>query len=191
MNSEDMKTIWQTGAGLPDMQLSRLRQMADNWQKRLRRNAQIETWVQGIVTAACFIPVFFYPKLIFAAILVTILCVWYIRELRRLSASQSHEGAGSVLQTTRAKMAVLKSYMWHTRVAVIVALPLVMLTMYYGIGTFDRPGFTFANAWPSLAKLIALGEIGVIIGNEIYFKMMYRPGLNELNSLLAELDEGE
>ena len=79
MNEEELRDLWKTEVKIPEINIAKLQKVSDDWYKRLRRKARIDVWAQGLTTAACCIPVFFYPRLIFAAVLVLILGIWYVR----------------------------------------------------------------------------------------------------------------
>lgn len=84
-------------------------------------------------------PVFFYPRLIFAAVLGFILGVWYVRELNGLYKDGKFQVESiAVSQSIKAKIETLKRYFWRTRIAVYVFMPLTLIAAYYGIGTFDN-----------------------------------------------------
>jgi hypothetical protein len=80
--------------------------------------------------------VFFYPRLIFAVVLVVILGVWYVRDLRRL-----YEGwvlnpeSASIRESMKRKMEFLQRFLWRTRIVVYIAVPLTLLLTYYGVGS--------------------------------------------------------
>ncbi len=192
MNEDELKQLWRADRSSPTIDFAGLQKLSDDWHNKLRRKARIYAWAQGITAVACLVPVFFYPKLIFAAVLVFILGVWYVRELRGLYNYGKFEiGSIAVRQTIKAKIKDLKSYFWRTRIAVYAFTPLTLIAAYYGIGTFDKPSVTFINWVIWLSKILIIAEIAVIICTEIYFKLLYKPALNDLKKMLRQLDTNE
>lgn len=192
MNEEELKTLWLKDQTAPLIDFAGLQKLSDNWHDKLRRKARIDAWVQGITTVVCLVPVFYYPRLIFAAILVLILGVWYVRELNGLYKNGNFEVAdATVIQSIRTKIESLKKYFWRTRIAVYVFVPLTLIAAFYGIGAFDTSSVTF-GAWAVwLMKLILIAEIAAALFTEIYFKVLYTPALQELKNLLGQLESEE
>lgn len=190
MNEEELKTLWLNDQTAPLIDFARLQKLSNNWHDKLRRKARTDAWVQGITTIICLVPVFYYPRLIFAAILVLILGVWYVRELNGLYKDGIFEVANSnVSQSIQAKIEGLKRFFWRTRIAVYVFVPLTLIAVYYGIGTFDTTSVTFADWAIWLTIIILIAEIVVVIFTEIYLKILYMPALKELKDLSHQLDD--
>ena len=70
-------------------------------------------------------------------------------------------------------------------------MPLTLIAAYYGIGTFDNPSVTFTNWVIWLAKILIIAEIAAVIFCEIYFIILYKPSLKELENLQRQLDSNE
>ena len=192
MNEDELKQLWKADRSSPTIDFAGLQKLSDDWHNKLRRKARIDAWVQGATSVACLIPVVFYPKLIFAAILVFILGVWYVREVRGLYIDGKFEiGSIDVRQTIKMKIKNLNSYFWRTRIAVYVFTPLTLIAAYYGIGAFDRPSVTIINWVIWLSKILIIAEVAVIICTEIYFNILYKPALSDLKKMLRQLDTNE
>lgn len=192
MNEEELKQIWKADQTAPQIDFAGLQKLSDDWHGKLRRKARADAWAQGITTVACLVPVFFYPRLIFASILVFILGVWYVRELRGLYKDRSFEIESiAVSQSIKAKIETLKRYFWRTRIGVYFVLPLALIAAYYGIGTFDDPSVTFTNWAIWLTKMVIIAEVAAVISCEIYFMILYKPALKELENLQSQLDSNE
>ena len=189
MNEEELKKIWKADQTAPEIDFAGLQKLSDDWYRKLRRKARIDAWAQGITTVACLVPVFFYPRLIFAAVLGFILGVWYVRELNGLYKDGKFQVESiAVSQSIKAKIETLKRYFWRTRIAVYVFMPLTLIAAYYGIGTFDNPSVTFTNWLIWLAKNLIIAEVAAVICTEIYLKILYKPALKELNNLVRQLE---
>ncbi|MGB7210315.1 MAG: hypothetical protein WBD27_16795 [Pyrinomonadaceae bacterium] len=189
MNEDELKQLWKADGSSPTIDFAGLQKLSDDWHDKLRRKARIDAWLQGITTVVSLVPVFFYPRLIFAAILVLILGVWYVRKLRGLYNDGRFEiGSIAVRQSIKAKIKDLNSFFWRTRTAVYVFTPLTLIAVYYGIGAFDRSSVTFINWVISLSKILIIAEVAVVTCTEIYFKLIYKPAMNELKTLLLQLD---
>lgn len=190
MNDDDLKAIWQNDKLSTTISSAELKTLADQLQIKLRRNARIDFWVQAITTAACFIPVFFYPRLIFAAMLALILGIWYVRKIRGLYKDGHflEPDRATVSESINAEVKNLKSFFWQTRIAVYIFVPLMLTATYYGIGSFDNPTVSFERRAVSLAKLILIAEISSVICCEIYFWMAYKPAVKKLTEVLRQLN---
>ncbi|MBK8465023.1 MAG: hypothetical protein IPL32_04260 [Chloracidobacterium sp.] len=190
MNDDDLKAIWQNDKLSTTISSAELKTLADQLQIKLRRNARIDFWVQAITTAACFIPVFFYPRLIFAAMLALILGIWYVRKIRGLYKDGHflEPDRATVSESINAEVKNLKSFFWQTRIAVYIFVPLMLTATYYGIGSFDNPTVSIERRAVSLAKLILIAEISSVICCEIYFWMAYKPAVKKLTEVLRQLN---
>lgn len=192
MNEEELKKLWQKDQTAPQIDFARLQKLSADWHKKLRRKLRIDVWAQGITTVACLMPVFYYPKMIFASVLVFILGVWYVRELRGLYKIGKFEvDSISVSQSVKAQIETLKKFFWRTRIAVYVLMPLILIAAYYGLGTFDKPEVIFTHWLIRLTKILIVAEVPTVILCEIYFKILYKPALKELKNLLRQLDSNE
>jgi hypothetical protein len=190
MNEDDLKALWQNDKHSVTINSAELKTLADRLQIKLRRNARIDVWVQAITTAACFIPVFFYPRLIFAAILAMILGIWYVRKIRVLY-NDGHflePDRATVSESISAEIKNLKSFFWQTRIAVYIFVPLMLTATYYGIGAFDNPAVSFERRAVSLTKLIMIAEISSVICCEIYFWIAYKPAVKKLKGILRQMN---
>ena len=196
MNEEELRELWQTDRAAPTVDFALFQKSLTAWQKKLRRKARIDIWFQSIATALYFISVFFHPRLIFAYVLVVILCVWYVRELRRLSELENGEADYAVVKHSLSqKIQRMKNYFRRTRFVMYALTPLIFHASIYGMGYYDKPPIDPAD-WTSLViKSIVfstiLYEILTFIATEIYFKILYAPALNDLKNLLRELDSDE
>lgn len=192
MNDEELKKIWQTEADAPTVDVTRLSKLSADWERKWSRKARIDAWVQGITTAACLIPVFIYPRLIFAALVVVILGVWYVRDLRRLYKSWSLDPVSvSVSESTSAKIEYLNRFLWRTRIVVYLAVPATLLLTYYGLGFFEDSGIMSERWIKRLAIILPIAEILTVFFCEIYFLVLYRPALKELRDISQQLGAGE
>lgn len=192
MNDEELKTIWQTESNISTVDTARLGKLSDDWERKWSRKARIDAWVQGVTTAACLVPVFFYPRLIFAAVLVVILGVWYVRDLRRLYKSWGLEPESvSVRESTMGKIEYLSRFLWRTRIVVYIAVPVTLLLTYFGLGFFDDAGISSERWVNRLAIILPIAEILTIIFCEVYFLVLYRPALKELREISRQLDSGK
>jgi hypothetical protein len=193
MNEEELKKLWKADQTAPTIDFAAFQKSLIVWQNKLRRKAGIDIWAQSIAAGLFLIPVFFYPRLIFAFVLVVILTVWYVRELRRLSNLETSEADYAVVKhSLNAKIQTMKSYFRRTRFVMYVLTPLIFHGAAYGMGIYDKPPTEPAD-WTSLMiKSIifstTLYEILTFIATEIYFKILYTPALNELKNLLRQLD---
>ena len=190
MNEEDLKNIWQNDKLSTTINSAEIKTLADQLQIKLRRNARIDFWVQAVTTAACFIPVFFYPRLIFAAILGLILGIWYVRKIRGFYTNGHflEPDRATVNESISAEIKNLKSFFWQTRIAVYIFVPLVLTATYYGIGAFDNPAVPYERRATSLIKLILIAEILSVIACEIYFWVAYKPAFKKLKEILRQLN---
>ncbi len=195
MNDEELKELkklWKTESKMPTVDIDGLKKLSDDGYRKLRRKARIDSWVQGLTAVACLIPVFFYPRLIFAAFLALILGVWYIRELRGLYKGWRFNIASvSVRESTKARLEYLKRFFWRTRVAVYIFAPLTLTATFFGLGYFENPGVTPDRWIIWLAKNILITEVLTVIFCEIYFAFLYKPALKELREISRQLDSTE
>ena len=190
MNEDDLKTIWQNDDVSASVNSAELKALADQLQIKLRRNARIDAWAQAVTTAACFIPVFFYPRLIFAAILALILGIWYVRTIRRLYKDGHflEPESSTVSESINAEVENLKGFFWRARIAVYIFVPLMLIATYYGIGFFDDPAISLERRVIKLTKLIFIAEILSVICCEVYFWIAYKPVVKKLNEILRQLN---
>lgn len=192
MNDEELKTLWNTESNTPTVNIAKLRKLSDDWQRKLGRKARIDVWVQGITTSVCFIPVFFYPRLIFAAFLALILGVWYVRELRGLYKGWRFDLESiSVRESTKARIEYLKRFFWRGRIAAYVFVPMTLMTTYYGLGYFDNFGISRERWVVRLAIILPIAEILTAIFCEIYLLITYKPVLKELREISRQLDSSD
>ncbi len=192
MNEEELKKIWQADQTVPEIDFAKLQKSLNIWHDKLRRKVRIDVWAQGITAALTLIPVFFYPKMIFLALLGIVLGVWYIRELRGLYKPENSEANYvGVKQSLNMKILTMKNYFRRTRIVMYVFSPLAIPAFFYGLGSLDTPSITFAEWIFSLTKLVVIYEILIVIATEIYFKILYTPALNELKNLLRQLESNE
>ncbi len=192
MNEEEVKTLWKTESNIPTVDTAELSKLSDDWHRKLRRKARIDAWVQGITTAACFIPVFYYPRLIFAAFLVLVLAVWYVRELRGLYKGWRFDLESiSVRESTKARIEYLKRFFWRGRIAAYVFVPITLVTTYYGLGYFDNFGISSDRWVTRLAIILPIAEILTVIFCEIYLLITYKPVLKELREISRQLDSSD
>lgn len=193
MNEEELKQLWKTDQIAPTIDFAAFQRSLIAWQNKLRRRAGIDIWAQSMLAGLCLIPVFFFPRLIFAFILIVIITVWYVRELRRLSQLENSEADYAVVKhSLDAKIQTMKRYFRRTRFVMYVLTPLIVHAAASGMGVYDKPPTEPAD-WTSLVirSIIfttTLYEILTVIGTEIYFKILYTPSLNELKNLLRQLD---
>lgn len=189
MNEEELKELWKGGEGAPTIDLMLLRDSSNIWRDKLRRKTRIDIWAQSITTALTLVPVLFYPRMIIASLMVVILGIWYVRELRMLSQPKGTDADDiSVRDLLNAKILALQSYFRRTRFVVYVLCLPIVPAAFYGAGFFDQSGVALADWAFWLLKILAIYELGVVIGTEIYFKITYTPVLNELRSLSRQLD---
>ncbi len=189
MNEEELKQIWRDGEAVPAIDLESLRNLTTVWRDKLRRKVRVDIWIQSITAALTLVPVFFYPRMIFASAMLVVLGIWYVRELRRLY-QPGEPGADlvAVKDSLNAKILTMKNYFRRTRFVLYVLCPAILPAAFYGFGLFDKPSLTLV-AWAIwFSKYLVIYEIGMIIATEIYFKITYAPALNELKTLLRQLD---
>ncbi len=195
MNEEELKDLWQTDRTAPAIDFAKLQSSLDGWQTKLRRKTRFDIWFQGVTSALTLIPVYFYPRLIFASLGVIAVGLWYIRELRELSEIEPPETAPlDVTKVLTAKISKMESFFRRTRFVLYVLAPLLMHAAFYGLGHYDRP--PNEPEWTSLliksvVFTTVLYEFLAFITTEIYFKMLYTPALNELKNLLRQLNFDE
>jgi len=189
MNEDELKKIWKADQTVPGIDFANLKNISNAWHGKLRRKARIDIWVQSITAALTLIPVFFYPRMIFAFVLVVVLGIWYVRELRVLYKREGTDADQiAVKDSLNAKILTMKNYFRRTRFVVYVLCPVIVPAAFYGLGFFDKPGVAFTDWAFWMIKILAAYEIGVIIGTELYFKITYNPALVELEGLLRQLD---
>jgi len=192
MNEKELRKIWQADQTAPTIDFAALHKSLNVWRDKLRRKVRVDIWAQGIAAAITVISVFFYPKMIFLALLCIILGIWYIRQLRglyKLETSEANEGG--LKQSLNMKILTIKNYFRQTRIAMYVFSPLAIPAFFYGLGSLGKPSVSFAEGVYSLIKLLVISEILIIIATEIYFKILYTPALNELKNLLRQLESDE
>jgi len=194
---EELKKLWQSGDNAQTtIDFTRLEKLSDDWHAQLRRKARIDVWTQSITAALAVIPVFFYPKLIFASVSVVLLGVWYVRELRGLYKKETGEtDYAAVRQSLETKILTMENYFRRTRIVMYLLTPLIFHAAAYGMGYYDKPP-TADPEWTSrLIKSIVfstvLYEILTFAATEIYFKILYAPAFIELENLRRQLDSGE
>lgn len=188
MNEDELKEIWNDGGASPAIDFPRLQNLSDNADKKLRRNAKYDVLTQGSVLVLTCTSIYFYPKLVIALILLLSLGVWYIRELRKLSLGAGlHISSSSVRERIKERIAQMNSYFWRTRIACTVFIPLISFATLYGMGMYDS-WQKFIDRSGEFAKFIIIAEIGVIVINEIYFRILYTPALKQLENILSEFD---
>ena len=119
MNEEELKKLWQSEQTAPMIDFAELQKSLNIWHDQLRRKVKIDIWAQGVTVALCFIPVFFYPKFIFFALVMLILGIWYIPELRKLYKYENVE-TGNVKESLNAKISTMQNYFRRTRIAMYV-----------------------------------------------------------------------
>ena len=190
MNEDDLKAIWQNDKYSATISSAELKALADQLQIKLRRNARIDVWVQAITTAACFIPVFFYTRLIFAAILALILGIWYVRKIRGFYKDEHflEPDSATVSESINAEIENLKGFFWRARIAVYIFVPLMLIATYYGIGFFDDPAVSLEHRAIRLTKITLIAEILSVIFCEIYFWIAYKPAVKKLKEILRQLN---
>lgn len=190
MNEEELKSLWQADQAAPTIDFAKLQKSLSVWHDKLRRKVKIEIWLQGATVVLTFIPVFFYPKLIFFALFIAVLGVWYIPELRKLY-QRENDKKGDVKNSLSMKILTMQRYFRRTRIVMYVFTPLAIPAVFYGLGFFDKPSATFSDLMFSLIKPLIIYEVLTIIATEIYFAILYTPALNELKNLLRQLDFNE
>lgn len=192
MNEEELKKLWRRGENSPTIDFVLLQDLSNIWHNKLRRKARIDMWVQSVTAVLTLVPVIFYPRMIFASLMVVVLGIWYVRELRMFYQS---EGTDADYKTVRdslnAKILTLQNYFWRTRVVIYVLCPPLVPAAFYGLGFFDESGFALTDWAFWLLKILAIYELGVVIGTELYFKITYTPVLNELKNLSRQLGSDE
>ncbi len=187
MNEEELKDIWNADQSGPAISYAGLRTSLQQWNDGTRRKVQIETWVQIATVVLNFIPAIFYPKWIVFALGVAALGIWYIPELRRFSKPETGELSGDVRQMLDLKILTLRRYFRHTRIALYAFAPMLVPAAIYGIGYFDdqEASLTARVLWAVFLTLIC--ETAIVVLNEIFFLVVYKPALKELESLSQQL----
>lgn len=191
MNEEELKNLWQTDADAPTIDFARLQKSLNVWHAKLRRKVKIEIVIQGAATAISLIPVFFFPKMIFASSLVLIIGIWYIRELRGLYKEETDENRLDIKRSLDAKILTMKRFFRRTRIAMYVFSPLILLAAYYGLNSYTNHSATVKNLLFTIIRTFFAYEILTFIATEIYFKILYAPALVELKKLRRQLDFDE
>jgi len=192
MNEEELKKLWKADQTAPTIDFAIFQKSLIAWQNKLRRKAGIDIWVQSIITVLVLVSVYFYPKMIFLGLYTVVLCIWYVRELRRLYKPEISEvNDFAVRHSLNAKIQTMKNYFRRTRVVTYLSVLLVLPAAYYGLNIFDNPSITTSDIIRSLIFTLILCEILIVIVTEIYFAILYTPALNELKKLLRQLDANE
>lgn len=189
MNEEELKNLWQADDAAPTIDFNAFQKSLTAWQNKLRRKVRIDIWAQSIAAGLTLIPLFFYPKMIFASLMVIILGVWYVRELRGLYKLETNEFDDiTVKNSLNAKILTMKIYFRHTRIAMYVFTPLIIPALFYGLNILNNPSITAYELIRSLSVFFIIYELLTFTATEIYFKVLYTPALNELKNLLRQLD---
>jgi len=189
MNEEELKRIWQTAdRAEPMIDYDGLQASLRRWRDKLRRKAKIEIWMQIATVVLNFVPAFFYPKWIVFALGVAALGVWYIPELRKIYKPETIKSDEDARQSLNTAISTMKRYFRRTRIVLYVFSPLLVPAAFYGLGYFEYPSIslTIWVLWIIFITLIC--EAAIITFNEIYFAIVYKPALNELNALLQDLE---
>jgi CDP-diglyceride synthetase len=191
MNEEELKDIWNADQSGPAISYAVLQTSLQHWNDGTRRKVQIETWVQIATVVLNFIPAIFYPKWIVFALGVAALGIWYIPELRRFSKPEMGELSGDVRQMLDLKILTMRRYFRHTRIALYAFAPMLVPAALYGIGYFDdnENSLTARVLWTVLLTLIC--EAAIVALNEIFFLVVYKPALKELENLSKQLKPDE
>jgi hypothetical protein len=189
MNEEELKKLWQTAKSAPTIDFDRVEKTSNDIQKRLRRTVKIEIWVQIAVTVAAIIPVFFYPKMIFVALVTIALCIWYVPELRKLYQSENIESARlSVKDSLRLKIQTMKNFFRRTRFVTYIFAPFAYPLTQFGLGNYENSTKSVAVIVATTVITLIITEIVIIFLTEKYFKIVYKPVLEEWENLLYELE---
>lgn len=187
MNEEELKSIWNADQSEPAISYARLQTSLQHWNDGTRRKVQIETWVQIATVVLNFVPAIFYPKWIIFSLGVAVLGIWYIPELRRFSKLETAELSDDVQRTLDLKILTMRRYFRRTRIALYACSPLLVPAALYGIGYFDdqEASLTARVLWTVLLTLIC--EAAIVVLNEIFFFVVYKPALKELENLSQQL----
>ena len=191
MNEQDLKNLWQTEQTAPQIDFARVEKLFNSLENKLRRNVRIEIAVQILTTIATLGSVIFYPKMIFFALSIIALCIWYVPELRGLYKMETQSDHLSVKELLNLKVRKLKNFFRRTRLVTYIFTPWAFILAYYGLGVLDDPKITASALLKYLMIVIPILEISVIIATEIYFKILYKPTLKKVENLLDELKFGE
>lgn len=196
MNEDELKKIWRADRFEPTIDFAELQKLSDDWHAKLRRKVRIDVWAQSITAALGVIPVFFYPKLIFASVLLVLLALWYVHKLRGLYKKELGEpDYAAVRQSLDAKILTMENYFRRTRIAMYLATPVILQAACYGLGYYDKPPNDDPEWTSRLIKSIVfttvLYEILTFVATEIYFKVIYAPALRKLKNLREQLNSSE
>lgn len=191
MNEEELKNLWKADPTEPTIDFAAFQKSLDVWHDKLRRKVKIEIVIQGAVTAISLIPAFFLPKMIFASLFVLILGIWYVRELRGLYKEETPENQLDIKHSLNAKILTFKKFIRRTRFVMYVFTPLIIPALFYGLNIFNNLLITNIELIRSLFIFFIIYEILTFIATEIYFKILYKPALNELKNLLRQLESDE
>lgn len=188
MSDNELKEIWNGGEHSAVINFPILQRLSDKADAELRRNARNDALTQASAGILSVASIYFYPRMYIAVILVIILGVWYVRELRRLaSGAEVNFGGSTVRAAIAARMKEIRSYLWRTRIAVVISTPAILVAVYYGMG-FLNSSQSITDQIGPIIKLIVIAEIAVIVSTEIYFKILYTPALKQLQNVLDEFD---
>ena len=191
MNEHELKQIWIEGEPVPVIDAEKLRSSLTKWSSKLHRKLRVDMWLQGVTAALTLVPVFFYPRLIFASLMAVALGIWYVCELRRLDMAGIYDAASdSVKKSLTAKMSAMRSYFYRTRIVLYVICPLILPAAFYGTGFFDTSSIPLTRWALWLLKNFAIYEVLVILGTELYFKITYSQSFLTLKTLVGQM-EGE
>ncbi len=203
MNEEELKKLWQSEQTAPTIDFTELQKSLNIWHDKLRRKVKIDIWSQIAAIVLYSIPVFFYPKLIFFALIMLILLIWYVPELRKLSKIYKHEMAetGSIKESLNAKISTMEVYFRRTKIAMYVCIQLGILAIFYVLHDLkifldpfidDKFWLTFDELWLlDLIFALIVGQILIAKTVEITFRYSYKPLFDELKELLAQLESEE
>lgn len=192
MNEDELKKIWQTDQTAPIVNFGQFQNLLKAWNSKLRRKVVVDIGMQIIATVLTVMLVFFLPKMFILALMMVIICIWYVRELRGLykldSGGTNYTGVKNLLET---KIQTMKNYFRRTRIVMYIIMPLVIPAAFYGIEMFDKLSANFTDSAYLLIEFFLIFEILVFIATEIYFKILYTPALDELKNLLRQLNTEE
>ncbi len=189
MNELELKKLWQTAQSAPTINFERVEKTSNDIQNRLRRKVKIEVWVQIAATAATIIPVFFFPKMIFVALFAIAMTVWYVPELRKLYQPESSEAVSlPVKDLLILKIQTMKNFFRRTRFVMYVFAPFTYPLMLFGLGNFENSTKSISTIILANVITVIITEIAIILLTEWYFKVLYKPVLEEWENLLYELE---
>ncbi|MGB7067916.1 MAG: hypothetical protein WBD22_00290 [Pyrinomonadaceae bacterium] len=189
MNENELKSLWIEAENKRRINFEELEKSLSTWQDGLHKKVKMDIWAQSIATVLTLVPVFFYPKLIFASLMVVVLGIWYVWELRKLDQQDRGEvNQLPVKQSLKTRALTLIRYLRRTRVVMYLLTPWIIPAVFYGIGTFDNPSITLTDWALSLVRPIVIYEIVVVIATEIYFRITYASAMDELKILVWQLN---